>query len=260
MNILDEIFAAKRDDILARKTPQTLADARARALDASPTRGFQSALETSPHPVSLIAEVKKGSPVKGTIREDFDPEAIARDYALAQVDCLSVLTDIHYFQGHPDYLAQCRTVSGKPVIRKDFTTDELDIYEARAMGADAILLIVNGLSRSELIELRELAESLTLDVLVESHTIEEAEIALETGAKLLGVNNRDLETFEINIEASERILPLVRHRATCVSESALHSRGDIERVEKAGARSVLIGTAFSQSGDIPGKIREMMGW
>ncbi|MCA0361388.1 MAG: indole-3-glycerol phosphate synthase TrpC [Armatimonadetes bacterium] len=260
MNILDEIFVAKRADILARKTKQALADAKARALDAPPTRGFQRALKTSPHPVSLIAEVKKGSPVKGTIRDDFDPEAIARDYAFAGADCLSVLTDVHFFQGSPDYLAQCREISNKPVIRKDFTTDELDVYEARAMGADAILLIVNGLSRSELTELRELAESLSLDVLVESHTLEEAEIALEAGAKLLGVNNRDLETFEINIEASEHILPLVKDRATCVSESALHNRNDVERVQAAGARSVLIGTAFSQSPDIPAKIREMMGW
>ncbi|MBS1708654.1 MAG: indole-3-glycerol phosphate synthase TrpC, partial [Armatimonadetes bacterium] len=245
MTILQEIFDFKRSELDSLKASRPLAEVVAAAQDAGPTRGFMRALVTSAHSVSLIAEVKKASPVKGTLRADFHPVAIAQAYERAGADCLSVLTDVPYFQGSPDFLVQCREATSLPVLRKDFTTDAYHVYEARALGADAVLLIVNGLSQVQLREYRELAESLGMDVLVEAHTLAEAETAMESGAKLLGVNNRDLETFETNIEATEEIAPLVAGRATVVSESALRTSGDVARVSQAGARSVLIGSAFS---------------
>ena len=260
MTILQKIFDSKRTELESLRATRPLAEVRAAADDAAPTRGFHRALVSSPHPTSLIAEVKKASPVKGMLREDFDPVAIARAYERAGVDCMSVLTDIEYFQGSPDYLVQCRAAVSMPVIRKDFTTDAYHIYEARAMGADAVLLIVNGLSPNQLTEYRELAESLGMDVLVEAHTLEEAETAIATGAALVGVNNRNLETFETNIEHTEQVVPLLADRVTVVSESALHSHADVERVARAGARSVLIGSAFSLSPDVEAAVRETMGW
>ncbi|MDI9638824.1 indole-3-glycerol phosphate synthase TrpC [Kamptonema cortianum] len=260
MNVLDRIFATKRKEVASRKSTSSLRDLRLRAEDAEAPRGFLRALEQSPHSVALIAEVKKASPVKGVIRESFDPIAIARAYESAGADCLSVLTDVEFFQGSPEYLIQCRAATTLPVLRKDFTTDEYHVYEARAMGADAILLIVNGLDRAELKSYRELAESLGMDVLVEAHTLAEAEIAVETGARMVGVNNRDLETFETNIEASEVILPQLLGRAFLVSESALRVNADVERVRKAGAGAVLIGTAFCSNPDVEGQVRQVMGW
>lgn len=259
MTILDEIFAAKREEVASRGEGYWN-DAKARALDASPARGFARALRESRHAVSLIAEVKKGSPVKGTIREDFDPVAIARDYEAAGADCLSVLTDSAYFQGSEANLVRCREAVGLPVLRKDFTTSALHVYEARAMGADAVLLIVNGLTDSELRDYRELAEGLGMDALVEAHTLEEAERALGTGASLVGLNNRDLRTFETTLDVSVGVLPRLAGRATLVSESALHSFEDVRRVAAAGARSVLIGTAFCSRPDVGAAVREVMGW
>lgn len=260
MTVLQKIFESKRADLETLKASRPLAEVRAMAADAAPTRGFHRALVESPHPTSLIAEVKKASPVKGTLRADFDPVAIATAYASAGADCLSVLTDVEYFQGSPDYLVQCRAATSLPVLRKDFTTDAYHVYEARAMGADAVLLIVNGLSPAQLREYRELAGSLGMDALVEAHTLDEAEVALSSGATLVGVNNRDLQTFETNIAQSARVVPLLAPRATVVSESALHSPGDVRQVAQAGARAVLIGSAFSLSADIESAVKEMMGW
>ena len=253
MNILDKIFAYKREVADAKKSSGILCELKVMARDCSPTRGFANALAKSEHRPSLIAEVKKASPVKGMIREDFDPEEIAKAYCDAGVDCLSVLTDVKFFQGSVENLKISRESSGLPVLRKDFTVDELDIYEARVMGADAILLIVYGLSDQQLSEYRELGESLGMDVLVEAHTEEEGERALATGAKLLGFNNRDLTTFETSLHVAEQVIPKFADRAHVVSESAMKSFEDIER-------SVLIGTAFCKAPDVGAKVREVMGW
>ncbi len=260
MTILQQILSRKREELDGLMAVRSLADVKAAALDAPPTRGFHRTLAQSRHPVSLIAEVKKASPVMGTLRAEFDPVAIATAYEAAGADCLSVLTDVDYFQGSPDYLVQCRAATSLPVLRKDFTTDAYHIYEARAMGADAVLLIVNGLDATQLHEYRELAESLGMDALVEAHSLAEAETGIETGAKLVGVNNRNLETFDTDLGATETTIPQVVSRATVVSESALHSPSDVARVARAGARAVLIGTAFSVSPDIGAAVREMMGW
>ena len=260
MDVLNKIFEQKRKDVEQAKAGRPLVDVVAEAKDAGPTRGFLKALRESPHGVALIAEVKKASPVQGVVREEFDPVEIAKTYREAGADCLSVLTDVEFFQGHPAYLRQCREASGLPVLRKDFTVDEYDVWQARTLGADAVLLIVYGLSRSQLSEYREIAESTGMDVLVEAHTLEEAETALESGATLVGVNNRDLVTFETDLESSEEIIPQIATRATVVSESALGARVDVERVAKAGARAVLIGTSFCKSPDIGARVREVMGW
>lgn len=259
MTILDQIFARKRE-LIANLSSNALSDAKQRARDAAPVRGFRRALESATVPVSLIAEVKKASPVKGVIREDFDPVAIACAYEKAGAQCLSVLTDVEFFQGSPDYLTACREATKLPVLRKDFTVAEHDVYEARALGADAVLLIVNGLSKSDLEDFRLLAESLAMDVLVEAHTLDEAELALDTGATLVGVNNRDLATFEVTLETSCEVIPKISDRATVVSESALRSQADIELVKNAGARAVLIGTTFCKAPDPGAKVKEVMGW
>jgi len=258
MNVLDEIFARKREAYASRV--ELLPEFRAMANDAPRIRPFRATLERSSHRPSLIAEVKKASPVKGVIRERFRPIEIAQDYAAVGADCLSVLTDVEGFQGHPDFLAQCRETSGLPVLRKDFTVGPMDIYEARALQADAVLLIVYGLEDRELKELRQLAEHLGMDVIVEVHNEEELECALKSGASIIGVNNRDLRTFATRIETSEELIPQIPKSCLAISESALSGPEDIQRVSVAGARSVLIGTSFCKAPKIQPKVREVMGW
>lgn len=262
MSHLERILAAKREAHADRVSRQPLTDVRARAADAAPTKGFLRALQAGreEESIALIAEVKRASPSKGVIRSDFDPEAIARAYRSAGAHCLSVLTDVEFFQGAPEYLPLCRQAAGLPTLRKDFTIDVYDVYEARVLGADAVLLIVHGLSASQLREYREVAESLGMDALVEAHTLEEAELAVSTGASLIGVNNRDLESFETRIDIGEEVTPRIASKAFVVSESALETSQDVARVQKAGAGAVLIGTAFCRSLDVEGKVREVMGW
>lgn len=259
MTILEKIFAAKRSDIKERKS-RDLADAKAKASDQEPTRDFHQTLLKSPHQPSLIAEVKKASPSQGLIRPDFDPVSIAQTYDAVGADCLSVLTDIDYFQGSPRYLQEVRRAVTRPILRKDFTTDELDVYEARAMGADAILLIVAGLDRTELTDLSQLAESLTMDALVEVHSQAEAQLALELPAKLIGVNNRDLATFETSLSGGASLLSALKGKATLVGESAIHQHRDVESLHSAGARSVLIGTAFCREPHIDQAVKRIMNW
>ncbi|MES1227955.1 MAG: indole-3-glycerol phosphate synthase TrpC, partial [Armatimonadota bacterium] len=186
MNKLKEIFAYKSEELSERKLARSFADVRFMAADAEAPRGFHKALTSSKNPVALIAEVKKASPSQGLIRADFDPVEVATDYEQVGADCLSVLTDEKYFEGSEQNLRLCKEAVKLPILRKDFTSDPYHIYEARAMGADAILLIVAGLSPAQLLEYRELAESLGMDVLVEVHTAEEADIAINSGAKMVG--------------------------------------------------------------------------
>lgn len=259
MNVLDQIFAAKREELERLRATRPLADVKAMALDQPPTRGFLRAIKSAPSKPALIAEVKKKSPVKGMIRADFDPVAIATTYESAGASCVSVLTDSR-FEGIEDDLISVRNSIQLPILRKDFTADEYHVYEARAMGADAILLICYSLEDSELHEFSQLGEELGLDVLFEAHTIGEAERALAAGAKLLGINNRDLASFETSPEISLRLLPQLVGRATLVSESALHSRSDVQRITEAGADAVLIGTAFCSKPDVGAAVKEVMGW
>ncbi len=259
MNILDEIFARKRAEVEEMLTRVSVEEMKAKALDAAPTRGFLKALQDNAHPVALIAEIKRASPVAGTLNVDADPSRLAPLYMQAGSQCLSVLTDGPGFGGSPADLIAARSACTIPILRKDFTVHPLQIYEARAMGADAILLIVNGLSQSELIEFSLLATELGMDSLIEVHSEEEAEIALGIGAPLIGVNNRDLESFAVSLEIGERVLPLVSQGAFAVGESGIHTRVDAKRLESAGARALLIGSAFSTSNDPAAKIHEVMG-
>jgi indole-3-glycerol phosphate synthase len=208
----------------------------------------------------LIAEVKKASPSKGLIRADFDPSAIAHIYRGAGADCLSVLTDERYFQGSLENLAIAREASGLPCLRKDFILDPYQVYEARAWGADCILLIVAGLESGQLRDLSQLAKSLGMDVLVEVHSEPEAEIALSLGADLIGVNNRNLADMTTSLQTSLDLLPILSEHALTVSESALSSRAEVDLVRIAGARAVLIGTTFCAASDIGSKVREVMDW
>ena len=224
-----------------------------------PPLDFLGTLEAAPTP-ALIAEVKKASPSRGVIREDFDPVAIARSYRAAGAHALSVLTDHEFFQGSPAYLAAAKKASGLPCLRKDFIVDPYQVVQARTWGADALLLIVAALDAPLLSDLLQQTQALGMAALVEVHSEAEAETALRVGARLIGINNRDLADFRTSLEVTERIAPLVVHHAFLVSESALACRADIDRVVAAGARGVLIGSAFTEALDIEAKVREVMGW
>lgn len=259
MNVLERIFEVKRQEIESAKAKVSSAEIKEQALQATIPRGFLDALTNSPR-LGLIAEVKKASPSKGLIRANFDPEAIAKAYERAGATCLSVLTDIPHFQGSPENLKIARAATNLPCLRKDFLCDPYQVYEARAWGADAVLLIAASLPLDLLIELQNLAHELGMDALVEVHNEEEVEVTKMANAKLVGVNNRNLADFTTSLEVSERLAPLIKDWALCVSESALETRADLDRVEAAGARAVLIGTTFCQSRDIESKVHEVMGW
>lgn len=268
MSVLDHILQSKREKAAAARSRGALAEFERMTRDAPPPRGFLRRLDQSTHPIALIAEVKKASPVKGVLRHDFDPVRIAKSYEEVGADALSVLTDEEFFQGSTRNLLLARKATSLPVLRKDFTTDALHIFEARAMGADAVLLIVAALSDEELAVFLALAEELGMDVLVEVHSLIEAERALAAGASIVGVNNRDLASFATNLEASEQIIPKIRARCFPVSESALSSPDDVDRVQRAGARAVLIGSAFcrevssceSMEEQVSRRVLEVMGW
>jgi indole-3-glycerol phosphate synthase len=258
MSVLDKIFAHKAEEVAAAKSAVGLAALEATARAAGAPRGFLSALRSAPGGLALIAEVKKASPSKGLIRPDFDPVVIARAYARAGASALSVLTDERFFQGSAENLRLAREASGLPCLRKDFLNDPYQIYEARAWGADAVLLIVAALDDSQLRDLHALAVELEMDVLVEVHSDSETDRALALGAPLIGVNNRDLSDFHTSLEISDRLLPRIAPHALAVSESALETRADLDRVQAAGAKAVLIGTTFCASPDIEAKVREVM--
>jgi len=260
LSYLDRIFAVKHEEVAAAKQSTPLEDLSVKAADAAPPSGFRKALESSGRPLSLIAEVKKASPSQGLIRSDFDAGQIAKTYERAGAHALSVLTDVQFFQGGPENLRAAKAATNLPCLRKDFIDDPYQVYEARSWGADAILLILASLGRNQAEDLQCLAWDLGMDVLVEVHTPSEADTALAIGANLIGVNNRNLSDFKTDLATSEEILPSIRDRALTVSESALNSFADLERVRAAGARAVLIGTSFCAAPDIEAKVREVMGW
>lgn len=260
MSVLDRIFGVKRQEVADAKLRISEMDLRSQIADAEPPRGFLRALEDASHEdLALIAEVKKASPSKGIIRPDFDPAVIGRAYAAAGATALSVLTDVPHFQGAPENLALARNASGLPALRKDFLYDPYQLYEARAWGADAVLLIVAALEDAQIRDLQALAHELGMDALVEVHTDEETNRALALGCPLVGVNNRDLGDFRTSLAISDNLLPRIAPHAFAVSESALETRADLDRVRGAGARAVLIGTTFCAAPDIEVKVREVMG-
>ena len=259
MNVLERIYAQKREEVLLAEEALPKCELENIIGSSSPPRGFRAALQSASG-LGLIAEVKKASPSRGVIREDFDPVQIAKEYEQAGAHCLSILTDKPNFQGSPEYLRACREATHLPCLRKDFIFDEYQVLESRAWGADAILLIIAMLDTSQTKELHAQAMGLGMDVLVEVHTENEANIALAIGADLIGVNNRDLRDLKTDIAVSLRLLPLLKGKCLAVSESALANRQDLDRLEAAGANAVLIGTTFCAAPDINQKVREVMGW
>ena len=219
-------------------------------------RGFRAALAASPG-VALIAEVKKASPSAGVIREDFDPSDIARQYAEGGARCLSVLTDLPHFQGKLDYLRRVRQAVGLPVLRKDFILDEIQVAEARAWGADCILLIVAALTPEELHSLMQSARGLGMDVLVEVHDRDEMGVALDAGADLVGINNRNLRTFDVDLGTTEALASFAPAEALLVSESGIQSRQDVERLKACGVKAVLVGESLMRSQDIAEATRRL---
>ena len=241
----------------AERTPLRVLGERAEA-QAAP-RGFAAALRAriAAGEPAVVAELKKASPSKGVLREDFDPDAIARGYAAGGAAALSVLTDETFFQGADRHLAEARSASGLPVLRKDFVIDAWQVYEARALGADCVLLIVAALGDAQLNELAALAVHLGMDVLVEVHDAAELERAAHLEPLLLGINNRDLRTFETTLDTTLDLLDRVPAGRTVITESGIHTRADIARMRAAGVHGFLVGEAFMRAERPGARLREL---
>ncbi|MGO9453831.1 MAG: indole-3-glycerol phosphate synthase TrpC [Candidatus Binataceae bacterium] len=255
-SILDKIFAAKREELSATRARISFADIRKAAEDAPAARDFVAALRA--HRPAIIAEVKRASPSKGDIFPGLDPAAVARDYATAGAACVSVLTGQH-FKGSLEDLRAVRAAVDLPLLRKDFMFDPYQVYEARAAGADCILLIAAMLSDSQMHELRVIARELGMAALVEIHSDAEFDTAQKIGATLLGINNRDLHTFVTDIAVTERLLASHGNDALIVSESGIDSPADIVRLDNAGAAAFLIGESLLRGGKPQARLAELMG-
>jgi len=252
--VLDRILTHKRTEVAARAAATPTETVRARANAASAPRGFLAALRAriAAGDPAVIAEVKKASPSRGVIRADFDPVAIARSYAHGGAACLSVLTDEKFFQGHDDDLVGARAAANLPTLRKDFVIDPYQVHEARALGADCILLIVAALPGRELGELYRHAIDLGLDVLIEVHDANELERAAALSPRLIGINNRDLRTFETKLSTTYDLLPLIPNDAVVVTESGIRDKSQVDAMRARGVHAFLVGEAFMREAD-PGR-------
>jgi indole-3-glycerol phosphate synthase len=248
---LQRILARKGTEVAERKALIGIDELRARAADASAPRGFTAALRAKIDAgrAAVIAEVKKASPSQGVIRADFKPAEIARSYAAGGAACLSVLTDMDFFQGADAYLREAREACDLPILRKDFTIDAYQVYEARMLGADCILLIVAALNDANLAELSTFAHELGMDVLVEAHDAAELERALATSATLIGINNRNLRTFQTSLDTTLDLRKRVPVGRLLVTESGIHARADVARMRDAGIHAFLVGEAFMRADD-----------
>lgn len=258
--ILDTIIAHKQTEVQARQWKIPMRELAARRSAAPPPRDFLAALQAPKvGPVTLIAEVKKSSPSAGIIRADFDPVAIAKEYEAGGASCLSVLTDEKFFQGHDDYLKAVRQVVPLPVIRKDFIIDVWQVYEAWALGADAVLLIVAVLTPAQIMDIQSLIHDLGMAALVEVHTEAEMEVALAANAKLVGINSRNLNTFVTDLGTVERLAAMVPAGVTLVAESGIKTPADVKRVAAAGAKAILVGETLMRADDIGAAVRALLG-
>jgi indole-3-glycerol phosphate synthase len=257
---LTEICATKRDEVAVRKTLATLDDLDRAAASASAPRGFHAALASKAAAgFGLIAEIKKASPSKGLIRADFRPAEHAVAYEQGGAACLSVLTDAPYFQGHEDYLMDARAACTLPVLRKDFMVDPWQVAEARAIGADAILIIVAALEDAVMAEIEAAARERGMDVLVEVHDEVEMERAASLRSRLIGVNNRDLRTFRTDLGTTERLATLAPEGTLLVAESGINHHSDLERLAHSGVRCFLVGESLMRQPDVTAATRELLG-
>ncbi len=258
-DILQKILTRKAEEVAARAARVPLSAIREQAAVADAPRGFVAALErriASGH-AGVIAEIKKASPSKGVLREHFDPPAIARSYAAGGATCLSVLTDVDFFQGADEYLQQARAACALPVLRKDFMIDPYQVYEARAMGADCILLIVSALADAQMAALAALAAQLGMDVLVEVHDADELERALRLPCRMIGINNRNLRTFEMRLETTLDLLKQIPDDRLIVTESGIHTRADVALMRDHNVHAFLVGEAFMKADDPGQKLAEL---
>ncbi|MUT65472.1 indole-3-glycerol phosphate synthase TrpC [Paenibacillus sp. NEAU-GSW1] len=258
---LNKIVATKREEVAALAEHFQLAQYEQQISALAPCRGFERALNAGrKRELGLIAEVKKASPSKGLIRPDFHPAELAAAYERAGADCISVLTDRDYFQGSNDYLSLVRDTVSLPLLRKDFIIDYKQVYEARVIGADAILLIAAILTPQQLGELYDTAKSLGMDVLVEVHDRQELEQVLELDkATLIGVNNRDLKSFVTDLKTTEQLIGLMPKHVTVISESGIAGRADMDYLQSVGAQGVLIGEHFMRQSDAGDAVIDLMG-
>ena len=257
--ILKKILARKHEEIAERSAQVSIPQLIEKAKSASTPRGFATAIaaKIAAGQSGVIAEIKKASPSKGVIREDFDPAAIAQSYEKGGACCLSVLTDVDFFQGADEYLKMARSASTLPVIRKDFIIDEYQIYEARAMGADCILLIVSALSEQQLNQLHAVARSLGMDVLIEVHDEAELDIALKLDNPMVGINNRNLHSFEVSLENTYKLLSKIPADKIVITESGIHSPADVAAMRQHHVNAFLVGEAFMRSEEPGERLAEM---
>lgn len=257
--ILKKIIARKHEEVAERLQKVSLAEQQQRARAQAPARGFVAAIERKLKlgEAAVIAEIKKASPSKGVIRNNFYPEEIARSYEKGGAACLSVLTDVDFFQGSDEYLQQARNACKLPVLRKDFTVDPYQVWEARALGADCILLIAAALSETQLQELDACAHEAGLDVLVEVHNADELYAALKLDNKLIGINNRDLHTFNTSLNTTYELLPVIPDDRIVVTESGIHTIDNVLAMRGHGVNTFLVGEAFMRAEDPGRQLLEM---
>jgi len=260
-DVLQKILARKAEEVADRRARMPRAELAARADDTGPVRGFAAALEAkvAAGQAAVIAEIKKASPSKGVLRADFRPDQIAASYQRGGAACLSVLTDVDFFQGHDDFLVQARQACALPVLRKDFTIDEYQILEARALGADAVLLVVAALDDAQLAGFCDLALGLGLDVLVEVHDADELERALQTASPLIGINNRNLRSFEVSLDTTLALKAAVPADRRLVTESGILARVHVETLRAAGVQAFLVGEAFMRAEEPGEALRALFG-
>ena len=260
-DILQKILAVKREEIAAARAAETLTSLRARAAERRDLRDFEGALRAriGAGRAAVIAEVKKASPSKGVLREDFDPAAIGASYARGGAACLSVLTDEQFFQGAPDYLDDARRASGLPALRKDFIVDEYQIAQARAWGADACLLIVAALAPAQLAELEAAAREFGMAVLVEVHDARELEVALGLKTRLIGINNRNLRSFEVRLATTLELLPRIDRDRLVITESGILTPADVATMRGAGVHAFLVGEALMRAPDPGAELARLFG-